>query len=233
MKIYLGIPSYNGMLEAKALEAIYFAGPQGVTQYKCESLSLLAYGFNRLYCNALNMRNTHGITHFLLLHSDIIPDDPKTWITDLISEMEKYGADILSAVVPLKGPTGLTSTALDMACDENPWAVKRYSMKEIMELPETFTHEKLLINSGCLLIDLRKPWVEQVFFTIRDRITKKSDGDFMAHVESEDWGFSKQARVCGAKIYATRKVKLAHMGRADYMNDTVWGEETDPLWKSL
>jgi predicted O-methyltransferase YrrM len=194
-------------------------------------LSLLAYGFNRLYCNALNQRK-NGITHFLLLHADVIPADPKTWVTTMMEEMERVGADILSAVVPLKGPTGLTSTALDKACLENKWAVQRLSMTEIMSRPETFTDPALLINTGCLLIDIRTSWAGEMCFTIKDMIAVNLDGEFSAQVESEDWGFSRRARQYGAKIWATRKLKLTHIGRAEFTNWDVWGEETDPLWTS-
>lgn len=232
MKIYLGIPTYNRLVEAKAFESIFFAGKQGVAHYKCESLSLLAYSFNRLYCYALNMRKSHGITHFLLLHADIVPVDPQTWVNTLKEEMLAHDADILSAVVPLKGPTGVTSTAIDKACEENPWAVRRYTMKEVMELPETFTDPALLVNSGCMLIDITKDWADKLYFTINDKITQKPDGTFMAHVESEDWGFSRQARKLGAKLYATRKIELSHVGSNDFMNNSGWGsEDIDPFWK--
>lgn len=233
MKIYLGIPSYNQMLEAKAVEAIWFAGGQGVAQYKCESVSLLAYGFNRLWCNALNARK-NGITHFLLLHSDVIPYDAKNWVNILKAEMLEKEADVMSVVVPIKSPQGLTSTAYDMSCEENPWAVQRLTMSQVMALPETFTHLGLLINTGCLLVDITKPWAEKICFTVNDKIVRLEDGSFMAQNEPEDWNFSRQVSQYGGSIWATRKVVVAHMGRADYMNDDAWGSETtDPLWKGI
>lgn len=220
------------MLEAKAFEAVYFAGNQGVAQYKCESISLLAYGFNRLWCNALNARK-NGITHFLLLHSDVIPYDAKNWVNILKAEMLGKEADVMSVVVPIKSPQGLTSTGYEEGKPED-WAVKRLTMTEIMELPPTFTSNKLLVNTGCMLVDITKSWAEEICFTVNDRIVKNENGEFVARNEPEDWHFSKQVRNFGGSVWATRKVIVAHMGRADYMNDDAWGSETsDPLWKGI
>jgi len=57
-------------------------------------------------------------------------------------------------------------------------------------------------------------------------------GLYKAKTQSEDWHFSKQVRALGGSVWATRKVAVGHIGRADYMNNAVWGtEETDPTWK--
>jgi hypothetical protein len=231
-KIYLAVPSYNNMLELKAFESILFAGRQGVVGFKSIGGSLLSYVFNQLWCDALNQRKK-GITHFLMLHADVIPQDTKNWINILKAEMVEHDADVMSVVVPIKSPQGMTSTALDKGCDENPWATKRYSMTEIMEMPETFTSPDLLINTGCFLADITKSWAENIHFEVNDKIIKKPDGDFLAWVEPEDWNFSKQIKGYGGKIYATRKVEVAHLGRADYYNAEAWGQEKDdPVWRS-
>jgi hypothetical protein len=101
-------------------------------------------------------------------------------------------------------------------------------MTEIMERPETWTDEKLLVNTGCMLVDMRKAWVNDICFTINDRLVVK-DGEYVAQVQPEDWNFTRSAKAAGAKVFVTRKVAIDHVGRALYSNTGVWGTEaTDP-----
>ena len=62
-------------------------------------------------------------------------------------------------------------------------------MTEAMARPETFTAPDLLVNTGLLLVDLRAPWVEEICFTVTDRIQKLEDGSYAVHVLGEDYGF--------------------------------------------
>ena len=39
----------------------------------------------------------------------------------------------------------------------------------------------------------------------------------------EDWLFSRQARANGAKLFATREVKLLHRGPKSFGNMNAWG----------
>jgi len=146
----------------------------------------------------------------------------------MMSIMEKHRADVLSVVVPLKNDKGLTSTALDMAVgDEDPhWRVKRLTLNEIYnDYEPTFTHEKLLVNTGLMLVDLRKPWVENVWFAFEDKIIPdpKIPGYFKAVGVSEDWFFSRRACELGAKLYATREISVLHAGTTEYSNASAWG----------
>ena len=171
IRVFLGVPTFTGLLTSRAAQTIYTASTVNEKMELVNSSSLLCYGFNSLWCTALNMRNA-GITHFAMLHADIQPEDG--WIDTILDQMEMRQADICSAVVPMKGPQGLTSTAIDT----NPWAPRRLTIKETDRLPVTFDAEdvpwsdgrKILVNSGCWVCDFTKPWVEQVWFEIRDRI---------------------------------------------------------------
>ena len=125
--------------------------------------------------------NERMASHFCLLHDDIVPEP--LWLDKMMRIMEEQHADILSVVVPLKNDKGLTSTALDVGVgDEDPhWRVKRLTLKEIYnDYEPTFTHEKLLVNTGLMLVDLRKPWVENVWFAFEDKIIPdpKAPGEF-------------------------------------------------------
>ena len=197
--------------------------------------SLMCNQFNALLCDALNEFEAGNITHMVFLHSDIAPED--YWIDTLVQEMEKHGADFLSVVSPIKDNRGLTSCGIGQA----GWAwspKKRFTMHEIMELPETFSiadtgypEDVLLHNSGCWIADLRNPLFTRTspscglhaFFTQNDRIVRHN-GKWRPNVESEDWFFSRRLYELGAKSFITRKVKLRHIGDAEFRNDVAWGE---------
>lgn len=249
-RIFLALPHYSGKLDSRALTPIICAGQNGVVYTKTRGHSLLAHNFNQLWCEALNLRKSHSLTHFVMLHDDIIPTQ-KNWVEILHQELIAHNADVMSVIVPQKGPTGLTSTAweetTEIECEsmifpagalekkqvfKDSWACRRMTMQEVFKYPETFTMPGILVNSGCFIADIRKPWAEKILFTIMDLIIKKADGMFYPLVLSEDWNFSKQVRREGGKIYATRKVEVSHRGFNDFVNNEPWGTEAhDPLWE--
>jgi SAM-dependent methyltransferase len=194
--------------------------------------SLLDHCFNRLWCGALNLRQ-RGITHFAMIHDDVCP--PQSWLNLLLDELDWCQADVMSAVVAIKSPDGLTSTAVETA---DPWFPRRLTLKEVHDLPPTFTDEdvggELLLNSGLWVCDLRKPWVdnpEPLCFQTLNRLIKDANGDWQAQVRSEDWEFSRAARARGAKLYATRKLAPVHTGEMEYPSDHVWGtQKTDEIY---
>lgn len=217
--LFLALPTYGYQRFNTVAIVDAVSGMTSFREFVVEELpgSLLAMGFNRLWARALEQRKTVGITHFLLLHADVVPLDPD-WLEQLYREMVTHQAKVLSAVVPLKDDRGLTSTATGGA---GPF--RRFSMTDVMALPETFTRPDLLVNTGLLLVDLREEWVERICFTIRDSITKHADGTFTARCEPEDWDFSLQARQLGVPVWATRKIKLHHLGTFAYPNYRAWG----------
>jgi hypothetical protein len=220
LKLFLALPSYGSQRGNTVPLLKAFVGPTSFHAVFPEEWcsSLLAHGFNALWTHALAERK-NGLTHFLLLHAAIVPHDDD-WFRQLHGEMVRVGAQVLAAVAPLKGPSGLTSTAIDGQ------PLRRFTMTEIMAQPETFTHPDLLINTGMLLVDMRAAWVEQICFTIKDRIDKNADGSYSVVCEPEDWGFSRQARRLGVQLWATRKERLIHMGPGYYNNFQEWGTET-------
>lgn len=224
--VYIGIPTYDGRVHKNLANALQKATanryPKTTSIITC---SILTRAFNLLYAHALNERK-NGTTHFCLLHDDVVPQP--LWLDEMMRVMQKHQADVLSVVIPIKNGKGLTSTALDVGIgDEDPhWRVKRLTLTEIYnEYEPTFTHEKLLVNTGLMLVDLRKPWVENVWFAFEDKIVPDPNvpGDFKAVGVSEDWFFSRRARELGAKLYATREIPVSHSGSADYSNASIWG----------
>lgn len=228
-QVFVGIPTANGMVADQIISSMMVASSLPlVAKLRIQSYSWLTRNFNDLFCHALNTRK-EGTTHFLLMHADIVPEP--MWLEKMLAIMKSHDADVLSAIVPIKNQSGFTSTALDQAPheDAHELRVTRLTMHEVFtKYPPTFTHEKILLNTGLMLIDLRKPWVEEVYFRVHDAIEKDSEGNFYSVGMSEDWLFSKDARLLGAKLYATREVKVAHIGTTAFNNGRAWGvEKTD------
>lgn len=215
--IYVGIPCYNSQIFSEAYKAILVSAKKIYT-IDTLSYSALTHTYNLLYCKALSARK-NGVTHFLMLHNDIIPE--YGFIDKMLAIAERHKADILSAVVPLKNATGCTSIALDTGAY---WQPKRLTLKELYKDYEpTFTHEKLLINTGCMLIDITKPFAEKMCFRFENIIEKVGD-EFIPKIFPEDWILSREARENGASIYATREIKLNHVGNSYFGNTTPWGQ---------
>lgn len=198
---------------------------------RVNSFSILTKNFNILWTAALNMRDD-GVTHFAMLHEDIGPEP--WWLDKMMTLMTHNQADILSVIVPIKNNEGMTSTALDVPVPTQkipfPWRVQRLTMHEVGALAPTFTHSKLLVNTGLMLVDIRKPWVEQCWFEFKDEIIPDplDPRKFIAVGSPEDWNFSRRARALGASIWATREIRVEHWGRSRWANAGTWGtKKTD------
>lgn len=218
--VFLGIPTSDLKVHPDIIAAVLHASPKGqLNGLRTHSYSCLPRNFNELFCAALNARK-EGITHFLMLHNDIVPHGAG-WLDSMLDEMNKYRADVLSVIVPLKSNSGITSTAIDEPAHPNvdaKWRPRRLNVQQVLaEYPETFTNDKLLLNTGCMLIDLRKSWVENIWFQFEDIILKR-DGKFVAENVPEDWDFSRRAAALGAKLFATRKIQVTHYGHTGYGN---------------
>lgn len=211
--------------------------------------------FDTIWATALNEGEAGRITHVAMLHLDIVPesgDNGPIWLDVLVEEMDRLGLDYISAVSALKDGRGLTSTGI--GDPNNPWsAYRRFTLKEICALPETFTaadagylDKPLLHNSGCWLADMRKPmWYKAdangdapAHFAFPERVFRDPQTGMWQHArESEDWFFSRCLFKMGAKTAVTRKVKLSHIGKAGYPNWMPWGEwehdwQTAGMWNT-
>ena len=237
--VYACMPTHATAVDMKSHTAL--RAPSQTNDYHIKgvikSRSLLAANFNGFWCNALNDR----YDYFLMLHADISPQPG--WLDILMSEMKATGADVVSVVVPLKDEHGLTSTAIGEP--GNNWNPRRrLTMTEVHALPETFDiaqagypDDVLLVNTGCFLVDLSKPWCRaakddgtaEFFFTINDRITFNASGQAKEDVEPEDWYASRQWARLGAKVVATRKVAVNHRGTFDFTNAYAWGDLQEDL----
>lgn len=185
------------------------------------STSVLPHCFNQLLALALDARDRGQVTHLAMCHADILAEPG--WLDTLWAEMWYHQADLVSAVVPIKGPTGRTSTAVGDAADR--WCVKRcVNLRDRRTLPPTFGPEAvcregevLLVNTGLFLADLRRPYWDDFAFEFHTRIRSTPSGR-VAECRSEDWELSHHLHEAGARVMATWKVKLQHEGTAKYPN---------------
>jgi hypothetical protein len=223
--VQISSPSYDGRISQGAMAGIMQAtlNPELKTLLRICDCSSLTRVFNTLWCQALNDRP--NITHFAMIHDDIAPQPG--WLDCMMGIMEKKKCDVLSAIVPQKTTQGLTSTAWDLGTGH--YAIKRMTIREAYKMDVTVDDPNLLINTGLMLVDMRKPWVENICFRFEDDIIKV-DGKYQPVEISEDWYFSREARKLGAVLMATRAVDVKHMGRAAYVNTQPWGSlETDDV----
>lgn len=219
MKILGAFPTYDGnRCNSKAVVDVIAAGGE-VAERSC---SLLGRCFNECWVHALNKRPE--VTHFLMVHADIMVLTPK-WPQKMVELMTINKADVLSAVMPIKTPKMVTSTALET---DDPWNPRKILIEELQLYPQTWTQPDLLINTGLMLVDMRKPWVEKVYFTIDDQIRKDETGKWIAECKPEDWNFSRMVKAEGGTVWATQEIKALHWGRrphANWVTDEPWKEK--------
>src|SRR5262245_33618283 len=104
--VLLTCPLYGRNIDFAAAKALWRTASRVHQVEVCkQGASLLAMNCNILWCTALNYRQSKNLQWFAMLHSDIEPQD--FWIDTLIEQAERHGADLMSAVVPLKDAKGL------------------------------------------------------------------------------------------------------------------------------
>lgn len=215
--IALGMPRRSNTVSFGAARGYFWPAstenPVKVNYLDVSPCSLLNHNFDRLWAAALNARDSDRATHFAMIHDDVWPDG--VWLAELLELLTERDADIVSSVIALKDERGLTSTAV---CYGDIWTRRRITVKEALELPETFGGEdvggQLLLNTGLWMCDLRKPWCDKINFGSLERICVH-DGKRVAEVVSEDWLFSYRLHemLGNPRLYATRKIGVKHAGQ--------------------
>lgn len=225
-QVFLAGPAYEAVVP-QALPGLMGASTKTPFAVVLKQSSILPHTFNSLYCDCVN---SGGYTHFAMHHADV--EAPPGWLDTLLEELEASGADVLSAVVPIKDYRGLTSTGL---LNPNRREVRRLTMVEAATLPETFRASDLghlgspawplAVNTGLWVArldamrDARFPG-----FSIDSGIEYGDGGEAISWFFPEDWKFAEWAFDEGLDVAATRKVAVVHHGRAEFRNDKVWGK---------
>lgn len=243
--VFLCSPTHNGLQDYRMADRFYnrVSEKHNILRYT-EQNSLLANGCNKMYCFALNHREKYKLKWFAMLHADVVPEP--FWLDKLIDIAEGHDADMLSVIVPIKDSRGICSTALSQQ-GNTYGAFARLSMAQVHALPPTFDkhllrtglkalpedlrielgdYHELLLNTGCMISRLDKPWSGEVFFNITDRICYRY-GQYYAEVSPEDWHFSRMIAEAGGRTMATREVVVQHIGNTGYNSANVWGNKID------
>jgi hypothetical protein len=247
-RIFLGMPgpsayfaAYYGMMNAS----------DGRHEMRLINSPAAAGNFDGLWCAALNAFEHDEITHFAMLHSDVFPQD-HGWLDVMLEEMDRLGVLLVSAPVAIKDLRGLGSAGVGNP--DTPWApLRRFTVREVLALPESFTAadagyagHALLHNNGCWVADLRDPRWREVdaagnllaSFNFPRRCHREAaNGRWTTDGESEDWYFSRRLHELGITSAITRRVRLAHRGTVDFPNWVPFGiyqngdEDTAPMWR--
>lgn len=226
-KVYLGIPTHDGRIQNEVVNSI-LAGGKTLAFSQIEGGSALTFNFNNCYANALNNRR-QGITHFMMLHSDIAVTMP-LWCDTMVDIMEREDADVLSVVMPLKTVgEDVTSTAIEEVDDNhvtNPLGFKarKLTLRECAARGRTWTDPKLLVNTGLMLVDIRKPWAEKVWFEFKDFLGCAEENGvkrFFPVSLAEDYGFSRMVRSAGGKLVVTQEILAHHCGGGRFSNQSL------------
>lgn len=255
--IYLAMPCADGTARVMSvLAAVQQASSRGLrVTYGYQGGSCLMHVFNQLWVQAQGGAEQGLVTHFAMLHNDVGADP--NWLDVLLDEMNRTGADVVSAVCAIKDLKGITSTAV--GSPDDIFDYRRVTTSEVQKLPATFdmsdvarlwakselTDGKcLLVNTGCMLVDLRKPYwhradaagnMEFAFQQVT-RIQRWPNGTWSPEFAPEDWLMSRFVHKQGGKCVATTKVKTRHFGDQIYPNDAAWGQATDveidAFWRS-
>lgn len=230
--IVLGMPHRGSIRKAATARAFFESTPAQRKRFSMlrvdASGTILTENFNRIWATMLNTRQTHGATHFVMMHDDVVPKGE--WLETLMDELETSGADILSAVIPIKDELGLTSTGISV--QDVKQLPRRLTMTEACELPITFGADEiqenaklinmhLLINTGLWICKLGD-WCERICFHTIDWMTKTAEGKYKTRTVPEDWCFSWDASRLGLNVKATRAVNLYHE-EPWWRNDQPWG----------
>ena len=252
--VFACMPSRPGVTDVRSWESLAVTGTRNCilgfgtreegSPCRFQS-SLLTQSFNYPWCMALNLRERHRIDYWVIQHDDV--ECEEGWIDLGISELRRTGASAISAVIPIKIETGVTSTGLglkDVPRDRPGFREmsRKLTLQEVHKLPETFSaadtdepEKVLLINTGALIIDFRQPWIEEFTFRQLDaNIRDPETGRFHAETRGEDWNLSYFLFDRGLPYFATRKIKCRHNGQWGYVNYAPWGQwETDHNYREL
>ena len=229
-KVFLGMPTRNGMISSgSAQSAMTQVTKYRSVLFRASAHTNLELNYNMLLCDALNLRDRDGVKWFAMLHDDVCPEP--YWLDILIDEAEKHNADLMSAHVPLKDMRQVSSTAMSFPGEE--WfPYVRLTLKQIYHenFPNTIDtynavnalrnlpgslmvncplNSRLLTNTGCMVMRLDRPWMDQVCFHKKDTIYKINDV-WNPMTWTEDWMLAEDLHDVGARVMATRKVKLTH-----------------------
>src|SRR5688572_12707397 len=130
-RVLIGIPTYLGQMHARVAHSLIRCSAKSHWDLAEVDSSACAMTMNTLWIQAIEMAEAGHIDRFLMLHSDIAAEN--YFLDKMVDIMDRTGADVLSAIVPIKDNFGYTSTALDeqMGDVDPKYRVRRLTMHEV------------------------------------------------------------------------------------------------------
>lgn len=216
-------------------------------QFQVLGLSLLARNFNQLFKNAWR----HGFDVFVLHHSDIgvypldITMGTGSWLDILVERLYETKAAAVSIASPIKSMAGHTSFGMQLERGDNPWSLRRITVKQLNKLPPTITRDNccqllqldpakagaMLVNTGVIAMNLRDfPWNTKRWpgFQIQDKLAWNKDcTDCEPFTEPEDWRMSRWMYENDFPYYCIRDLGIDHCGSHIFRNHGDWGLDRD------
>jgi hypothetical protein len=236
--VCLALPSREALDRPRMLGATLHASSGGCIVFPMTaSSSLINHCFNTLWAGLHNaLESGHEYEWWAIAHDDI--ELSPNWVETLIATAAEHQADFVSAYVPIKFHKGTVSAGYYVGDD--PFDMRRYTIREMANLPETFTSDdvpgNLVLNTGCCVLRLHGEWVrhpERFLFDDQVRMTRNRAGEWKAQCFSEDWLFTDKIRRAGGRLASTRRVGCGHRGSHVYWNNTIWGSwETDEAYQA-
>ena len=174
-RIMLGIPSLGHYHCEMALSLISCSRDHTIDVQRASSNW---DNFSILWALALNASEAGQITHFAMLHDDIIP--AAYWIDTLVDEMERRKLSLLSVPIPIKDHNGIVSSGIGQSAEPckiwrrlTLWELYHTSLSETFDMadifrcipgkwPEGDNKPYICHNNGCWVADLRDPRFHQV-----------------------------------------------------------------------
>jgi hypothetical protein len=243
-KILLGCPLYDDRLGAGPSKALWrMSSQRHEVREVVPCRSLIDTNCSEIWCIALNNRGL--VSHVAMLHSDITPED--FWIDKLMDEADQHGADLISAVSPVKDERGLYSTAIAMPGGKrhfrrltvqqvnHPAFPTSFGIREAADALESLPgplriadvpRDFLFVNTGCMVCRVDCDWAERVWFS-SETVIECVNGMWQPYTLPEDWLFSRRVAEQGGRVMATKAVKLTHRGWFDWPNTGEWGQPRD------
>lgn len=240
-RVFMAMPAYLGVQPA-AMQALFsFSSrvPGRCCTPKVMPFSHHCGSFNALLAAALNCREEMGLTHFCMHHQDV---EPEPWYVDkALDIMDRDGLDVLACAVPIKDSKRMTSVAV---LDRDTLHTRRLSVKEVRQLPMTFTKEDLpklgwknhllLPVAGLFFMALDPEKIldergnSRLWFESPSRIVRDQSGAYISAVWDEGWNISVQMLLAGMSVGCTREIALAHLGGGAWTLD----EEAPAAWET-
>lgn len=210
----LCLPRYFTMVDDRHTLAVSNCGRPC---YLCKTRgSSVLQNCNSGWAMALDLFEQGKCRWFAMLHSDVWAED--NWLQSLICSAEEFGAVMMGTVIPIKDNSGDCSLALET---DDIWRPHRLSMGEVRKKEGVWTDDRLLLNTGCFVVDLACPEIRKQHFRFENTILMNDKKQRVPITIAEDWVFSRDARRSKVDaIYCNNKIKTIHLdGGSGY----AWG----------